>query len=339
MPGRLPPSRRPGLVALGEALIDISPLRQGASLDDGSPLHPAPGGAPANVAVAAARLGADSWFLGAVGDDPFGKLLRRTLDEAGVSVEGMVTSSYATAVAFVALTANGEREFIFYGRPAAHDQLSTAAVDTFVAERPFSNDDVLHLGSNCLIRGYTRIASWHAIDLAVRSGAAISFDMNLRLALWDSPAKAVVLAVIEPLLNAARLVKLSVDELEYVTGGRDRSDAASLAEGLLSGEAALVCVTLGAEGVWYFTRSDSGHVPGFEVEARDTTGAGDAFAAAVAVATLRDPEVWMTRDATEAALREACAYAALSTTVPGAIPSYVNALTLAEFLAADDALR
>src|SRR5690606_5856370 len=159
MPGQQPPSRRPGLVALGEALIDISPLRPGASLDDGSPLHPAPGGAPANVAVAAARLGADSWFLGAVGDDPFGRLLRRTLDEAGVAVEGMVTSSDATAVAFVALTATGEREFIFYGRPAAHDQLSTAAVDAFVAERPFGNDDVLHLGSNCLIRGYTRIAS------------------------------------------------------------------------------------------------------------------------------------------------------------------------------------
>jgi len=326
-------SHHPSLVALGEALVDISPLTHGATLDDGSPLHPAPGGAPANVAVAAAKLGARSSFLGAVGDDPFGRLLRRTLGRHAVDVTGVVTVPVPTAVAFVAITAGGEREFMFYGRPGAHDHLSAADVDAFLAARPFTTGDVLHLGSNCLIHGHARDASHRAVDAAIRAGTAVSFDVNLRLALWERPVVAEVRAVIEPILHAARLVKLSLDELEYLTGGRSQTDAQSLANDLIRGNAALVCVTLGAAGTWYVTRSGAGHVPGYAVAARDTTGAGDAFAAAVAVATLGDPEVWSAPDPTVDALRRACAYAALSTTQPGAIPSYPSRETLAGFMA------
>lgn len=334
MPDRTPSSPRHGLVALGEALVDISPLSPDTTLDDGSPLRPAPGGAPANVAVAASRLGADSWFLGSIGDDPFGRLLRRTLADSGVDVSGLVTVPTNTAVAFVSLSADADREFVFYGRPAAHDELTTMDVESFVAKRPFTREDVLHLGSNCLARGRARDASLLAVELAGNAGAAVSVDVNLRLDLWDEPTRAVVLPVLEPLLRAARLVKLSADELEFITGGCGQTEARSLAERLLSDSATLVCVTLGEGGAWYFTTSDSGHVAAFAVEARDTTGAGDAFAAAVAVATLRDPDVWRTREGTEAALRAACGYAAMSTTLPGAIPSYGSSQALEEFLAA-----
>lgn len=326
-------SHHPSLVALGEALVDISPLDYGATLEDGSPLHPAPGGAPANVAVAAAKLGAYSSFLGAVGDDPFGRLLRRTLAVNGVDVRGVVTVPQPTAVAFVALTEGGEREFMFYGKPAAHDRLTAADVDAFLATRPFTAGDVIHLASNCLIHGQARDASHRAVAAATAAGAAVSFDVNLRLALWDRPAQAEVRAVIQPILYAARLVKLSLDELEYLTGGRSHTDALALASDLTEGNAALVCVTLGAAGAWYVTRSGAGHVPGYAVEARDTTGAGDAFAAAVAVATLRDPEVWSASEPTTRALRVACAYAALSTTQSGAIPSYPSTEALDSFMA------
>ncbi|HET8986028.1 MAG TPA: PfkB family carbohydrate kinase, partial [Trueperaceae bacterium] len=101
------------LVALGELLVDVSPQTSGTSLEDDGMLQPLPGGAPANVAYAAALLGASSAFVGAVGSDPFGRRLRRIMKEAGVDVSGVVSADAQTAVAFVALGEDGEREFMF----------------------------------------------------------------------------------------------------------------------------------------------------------------------------------------------------------------------------------
>lgn len=334
--GAAPPTvAPPGLVALGELLVDISPSTPGASLDDDGMLQPLPGGAPANVAVAVARLGAASAFVGAVGNDPFGRRLRRVLADAGVDVSGVVTVEEPTAVAFVALTTGGEREFMFYGRPAAHDMLTTPDVDAFAAARPLGSGDVFHLSSNCLAREPARRASLHALDLAQRAGAAVSFDVNLRLALWDPPDKSEVLAVLLPVLKRSRLVKLSLDELEYLTGQRSLAATEVLAAELLAQSAELVTVTLGHEGVWYVTRGAAGHVKGFPVAAIDTTGAGDAFTAAVVTASLRDAATWRSKEATEGAMRHACAYAALSTTRPGAIPSFGDRYELAAFLASN----
>lgn len=327
----------PRLVAVGEALIDISPTAPGASLEDDGILQAWPGGAPANVAVAAARLGAAVSFVGAVGDDAFGRRLRTTLAEAAVDVSGVVSVAQPTAVAFVALAADGEREFTFYGRPAAHDMLTLDDVEAYVTARPLNESDFVHLSSNCLVREPARAASHHALVLARRVGAGLSFDLNLRLPLWDRPARSEVIEVVRPSLDNARLLKLSLDELEYLTGRRSLAAAQDLAEDLLSRSTELVTVTLGAGGTWYVTRACSGHVRGFAVEAIDTTGAGDAFMGAVVVASLRDPNTWANKQATEAALREACAYAALSTTRPGGISSYVDRSVLSEFLATNSA--
>lgn len=325
----------PRLVAVGESLIDISPAVPGTSLADDGLLQPLPGGAPANVAVAAARLGATSAFVGAVGSDAFGRRLRRILAEAGVDVTGVVSVEEPTAVAFVALTEGGEREFLFYGRPAAHDMLTVADVDRFAAARQFSPADVVQLSSNCLAREPARGASLHAVDQAQRSGAAVSFDVNLRLALWDRPAASEVIDVLRPVLDSSRLVKLSLDELEFFTGKRTMAATEELAAELLAQSAELVTVTLGAQGAWYVTHGGSGHVRGFTVAAVDTTGAGDAFTAAVVAASLGETATWHSQEATASAMRQACAYAALSTTRAGAIPSYADRHELAAFLASD----
>lgn len=327
------PDTAPRLVALGEALIDVVPATPGASLADDGLLQPWPGGAPANVAVAAAKLGAISSFVGAVGSDAFGARLRRVLTAAGVDVSGVVTVDSPTAVAFVALAADGEREFTFYGRPAAHDMLTAADVEAWVASRPFTAADILHLGSNCLAREPARSASLRAVSLARRAGAGVAFDLNLRLPLWDQPTKSEVLAAMKSVVEHARLVKLSLDELEYVTGRRDMAAAEELAADLLSGSAELLSVTLGAEGAWYVIRGGRGHVRGFAMDASDTTGAGDAFMGSVIATSLLEPQTWADTTATEEALRRACAYAALSTTRPGGFPSYGAGLELNAFLA------
>lgn len=331
-PGTDPPS--PRLVALGEALVDISPHTPGASLADGGLLEPHPGGAPANVAVAAARLGVASAFLGAIGSDPLGGLVHRALTASGVDASGTTTVATPTAVAFVAVAEDGEREFIFYGRPAAHDQLTTATVDAYFVRQPLTTNDVLHLSSNCLTREPARRASLHAVDLACASGATVSFDINLRPALWDGESREQVLEVLRPVLDRAQIVKLSLDELDFYTGQRSHAAAQTLATDLLARAASCVAVTLGPQGAWYFTRTHAGSVPGFAVTAVDTTGAGDAFTAAVIAATLRNPAVWQELEATESALYDACAYAALSTTRQGGIPSFALRGELIEFRAA-----
>ena len=320
------------LVALGEALIDISPHAPGASLADDGLLQPSPGGAPANVAVAAAQLGAASSFIGAVGNDAFGRRLHRVMAEAGVDVAGVVSVDKPTAVAFVALAADGDREFTFYGRPAAHDMLTPAHVEAFVAERPFTAADILHLSSNCLAREPARAASLRALALARRAGAGVSFDLNLRLPLWDQPTRSEVLEVVRAVTEHARLLKLSLDELEYVTGGRDLAAAEELAADLLTRSTALLLVTVGADGAWYVARGGSGRVAGYAVDARDTTGAGDAFMGSVIASALQDSTTWSDLAATVEALRRACAYAALSTTQPGGMPSYVDEAELTAFL-------
>ena len=113
------------VVCLGELLIDFVPTVTGTSLIDAPAFKKAPGGAPANVAVGLARLGTSAAFMGKVGDDPFGHFLAQILAEAGVDVGPLRFSDAArTALAFVSLRADGEREFMFYRHPSA-DMLYT----------------------------------------------------------------------------------------------------------------------------------------------------------------------------------------------------------------------
>jgi fructokinase len=316
-------SRSPQAVALGELLIDFVPEENGVSLAEARTFVKAPGGAPANVAVGLARLGVTTGFMGKVGDDPFGHYLADVLHDNGVDVAQLrYDPSARTALAFVSLTRTGERDFLFYRHPSADMRLTADEVDASYLR----GAKLLHIGSLGLIQEPSRGATLRALDLASEHGLTVSYDANLRLPLWPSPEAA--REGIRSVWRRANIIKISDDELEFLTGSRDLAAARTLRHDGLS----LLVVTRGAAGAWYLTRQGEGEVEGFRVETIDTTGAGDAFTAAMLAALLERDLAVADRSALADALRRANAYAALTTMVRGAIPALPTRQALQTFL-------
>jgi fructokinase len=303
----------PDVVCLGELLIDFVPTVTGTSLIDAPAFKKAPGGAPANVAVGLARLGVPSAFMGKVGDDPFGQFLAQTLADAGVDTGPLrYTPEARTALAFVSLRADGEREFMFYRHPSADMLLTPGEID----QAALRGAKALHFGSISLIGEPSRSATLHAIEVARAAGCLISCDPNLRLALWPDRAAArdgLLLAI-----GQAQLVKISDEELRFLTGSDDPSAAR---RELWHDRLELMVVTLGSAGCVYFTREDEGVVVGCSVAAVDATGAGDGFVAGLLHGFIADRGI----AGDPARLRELCRFAnavgALTTTERGAIPA------------------
>ncbi|HCK80521.1 MAG TPA: fructokinase [Candidatus Competibacteraceae bacterium] len=300
-------------ICLGELLIDFVPTITGTGLIDAPAFVKAPGGAPGNVAVGLARLGTTSAFMGKVGDDAFGHFLATTLAETGVDVGSLRFSSEArTALAFVSLRADGEREFMFYRHPSADMLFAPREVDVGAIKRA----KLLHFGSISLIGEPSRGATLHAVDTARAAGCLISYDPNLRLPLWpdvDAAREGLLLG-----LKKAQIVKISDDETAFLTGFSDLEQAC---QALWHDGLKLVVATRGRAGCVYFTPRFTGAVDSFSVEAVDATGAGDGFVAGLLHGLLADPAAFDN----EARLREWCRFAnavgALATTGRGAIPA------------------
>lgn len=249
------------VVCLGELLIDFVSLETGVSVGDASGFQKAPGGAPANVAVALARLGHQSVFLGQVGDDPFGHYLAGVLKQEGVDIRGLRFSADArTALAFVSLRADGERSFVFYRHPSADMLLRPGDLPLDLLD----HQSIFHFGSITLIGNPVRSATLGALQYAQSRDLLISYDPNLRLALWpdaDAARDGMRLG-----MEYAQIVKVSAEELEFLTGGDDP-------RALWYDATELLIVTRGAEGASAYHRSGlEVHVPGHVVEAVDTTG-------------------------------------------------------------------
>ena len=261
------------VVCIGEILIDLVPTITGVSLADAETFVKAAGGAPANVAVGLARLGVSSAFMGAVGDDGFGRFLVGTLSANGVDVSGVRrTDAAPTALAAVSLAGDGDRDFIFYGHPAAHTTFAPADIDVALFQRA----KILHFGSIGLIDEPARSATMCALDLAEEHGLLVSFDPNLRLLLWpdaDAARSAMRLGVAH-----ANIVKISAEEVEFLTSACDLWEAA---RSLWHPNLRFMAVTRGAKGCLWLTADSEGEHPGFAAAAIDTTGAGDAFTAAL----------------------------------------------------------
>lgn len=259
------------IVALGEAVADI--YRDEGSSNVEMPLTARPGGAPANVAVAAARLGAEAAFAGGVGRDLFGDFILQALETEGVDTSAVrrCDPPTRTSLAFVEIK-DGDRSFTFYrSDPAADELLSTEDVTREI----LSGASFVNFGSIPLIKDPARSAIHRAVELADELEVPVAFDINLREHLWESAEAA--REAIAPLLGRSSIVKVSDDELPPLLGTEDVEEAA---ETLLERGAALVLVSLGAEGAFYATRAFTGAVPAFGVEVVDPTGAGDAFLAA-----------------------------------------------------------
>ncbi len=260
-------SARYDIAALGELLIDFTD--RGVSPGGMRLFERNPGGAPANVLTAAARFGSRTAFLGKVGDDMHGRFLRQTLLDAGIDVSGLVMAEDVfTTLAFVALDERGERSFSFARKPGADTCLRPEELNAAVLE----GTRVLHVGSLSLTDEPARSATFAAVERAKTAGALISYDPNYRSVLWpDAETAARHMRSMAPYVD---VMKLSDEETVLLTG---ESDPAAALEALLVRGVKCAAVTLGAEGALVAAADGMRHVPGFSVDAVDTTGAGDAF--------------------------------------------------------------
>lgn len=322
-PRTLVACRMASVTCIGELLIDFVSDRAGVTLAEADRFVKAAGGAPANVAVGLARLGVDAAFVGKVGDDPFGRWLADVVAREGVDVRQLTFDTRArTALAFVSLTADGERDFTFYRHPSADQLHDVSDLDASA----LASSRVLHHGSIGLIQEPSRSATYHAIRTVRAAGGRISFDPNLRLPLWPDAA-----AARREILAAwphAHVIKISDEELRFLTG----SDASASARSLSMAHTDLLLVTRGRDGVEWHRADAWGTVDGFEVDVVDTTGAGDAFVAAFLAAWSNDPTLAGDDARLEDTLRRANAFAALTTTRKGAIPALPSATELDAFL-------
>ncbi len=257
------------VVSLGEALVDFLPSKRGARVREVTNWTPCLGGAPANVAVGLARLGAKSALVGVTGDDEFGHFLKAGLAKEGVDVRGFrQTHEGKTGLGFVSLTHEGERSFTFYRVRSAEAFLGPKDTAKLAPSK------VLHFGTNSLLHEEAREAVQSAVKRAFDAGRITSVDPNLRLHLWKDPS--VLQRLLKRLWRNCAVVKLSEEEIEFVTGTKQPEAAL---EKLEKSGVLLPIVTLGAKGALLRFRGELRHVPARRVKVVDTTGAGDGFTA------------------------------------------------------------
>jgi fructokinase len=231
---------RVATLLLGEALVDLVCERPVASLSEAREFRAHFGGALANVAVNAARAGADVALAGGAGDDAWGGWLRDRLAEEGVDVEWFaLLPGVVTPIAFVTVDTRGEPTFAIYGETIG------ATIEAFADRIPAAveRSDALVLMSNTLVGEAERAVSRAARDRALELGRPVIFDPNFRLHRWDPPARAATES--RDFVRDAFLVKCNRDEARLLTG---EADPAAAAEGLLAMGAQNVVVTLGADG-------------------------------------------------------------------------------------------
>ena len=298
------------IVTLGELLIDF--LHTGQS-DTGALLFEQnPGGAPANVACGLSRLGASSAFIGKVGRDMHGDFLRRVLEEEGVDTSGLVSDEDVfTTLAFVKRD-GAERSFSFARKPGADTCLRQEEIDQELIKKA----DIFHFGSLSLTNEPSKSATLYSVKLAKSSGSIISYDPNYRAPLW--PSEDIAAEGMRRPLEMVDIIKISDEETELLSGEKEPRKAA---DRLISGGIKLVCVTLGSKGAFIKNKNYEVEVPGREVAAVDTTGAGDSFWSAFLfklTCSGKSPEA-LTSDELMEYGSFACAAASITVTRKGAI--------------------
>ncbi|PXW47025.1 fructokinase [Klebsiella oxytoca] len=248
---------------LGDAVVDLLPESEGRLLQ-------CPGGAPANVAVGIARLGGNSGFIGRVGDDPFGRFMRHTLQQEQVDISHMrLDGQHRTSTVVVDLDDQGERTFTFMVRPSADLFLEEADLPQFASRQ------WLHVCSIALSAEPSRSTTFAAMEKIKLAGGRVSFDPNIRPDLWQD--QDLLHACLDRALRLANVVKLSEEELVFISGSDDLSQGiASVTERY---QPELLLVTQGKAGVLAAFQQQFTHFSAKPVVSVDTTGAGDAFVA------------------------------------------------------------
>ncbi|ERJ97637.1 carbohydrate kinase, PfkB family [Treponema socranskii subsp. socranskii VPI DR56BR1116 = ATCC 35536] len=307
--------KRFDVTALGEILIDFTPA--GKSKNGRTLFEENPGCAPANAAAAAAKLGARAAFIGKTGDDQFGRDAKAALENCGVYTGAMKTDKRHTTLAFVTLAHSGERAFSFARSDGADINLSADDID----EKLINDSTFLHIGSLSCTDEPSLSATHKAIDCAKNGGIFISYDPNWREPLWRDKEEGI--ETMRSLFKYADFVKIADNELALMYG----ENTPIAAQEILDEGAKLVCVTLGKDGVFYKTQGYEGivSIPQYNIEVRDTTGAGDAFTGALLYRlTRRENPFSFTEDELKCDLHFANAAATLCVSRYGAIPALAS---------------
>ncbi len=299
------------IVGLGELLIDFAPVEPRVFQANA-------GGAPCNVLAAATRQGCKTGFIGMVGNDDFGNMLEFDVQSAGIDTKGLIkTSEASTTLAFVQLDAQGDRSFTFVRKPGADILLSESDVDFDLIH----SAKIFHFGSLSLTNEPSRSATFAAVRFAKEKGVLVSYDPNLRPALWSNLSEA--RDMIHEGMQYADIAKISDEEMSFLT---DCTDFEEGANALLNQHPNLkvLLITQGAKGCYYYTRKYHGHVLSYIVQAVDTTGAGDSFFGGVLATLVRMHQLEIS-DLPENVLLDCVihgnASGALATMKKGGIPS------------------
>ena len=268
------------IVTIGEILIDLT----FSGKENGIPVYTAnPGGAPANVAVAAARLGADTAFIGKVGNDMFGKLLKNKTQEQGIDMSGLeMDEEVHTTLAFVEKLPNGDRDFSFYRNPGADVMLTADEVEKH--RDLIESAKIFHLGTLSMTHDTVEKATLKALEIAKAAGCLISFDPNLRPPLWSSEEKAKEKIAFG--LTQCDILKISDNEITFMTGEDDLDKG--IHKIIDQYHIPLVFATFGPDGSKAYCGGKEVYEAGFlNPNTIETTGAGDTFCASALLHVLK----------------------------------------------------
>lgn len=301
------------VTALGELLIDFT--YAGASEQGNSLLEANPGGAPCNVLAMLNKCGKSTNFIGKVGKDQFGYLLRDTLEELKIGTDGLCfDGEVKTTLAFVKNFENGDRDFAFYRNPGADMMLTETEVD----ERQIKDSRMFHFGTLSMTHEGVCAATQKAVDAAGRAGVLISFDPNLRVPLWKDLKEAK--EKITYGLSKCDVCKISEEEVEFVTREKDIEKGAQILRERFPVK--LLLVTAGAEGSYAFYKGFKVYQESFKLGGTiETTGAGDTFCGSILYQLLERDLENLTEEDLKEMLIFANAAAYLVTTKKGAIRS------------------
>lgn len=311
------------VVALGEMLIDFA--MSGQSDQGNNVFEACPGGAPCNVLAMLNKLGKKTAFIGKVGNDQFGKLLRATIEDIGIESKALLSDDNVnTTLAFVHTFPDGDRDFSFYRNPGADMMLTEDEVDYEMIRQA----KVFHFGTLSMTDEPVRSATKRALDVAKEAGCLISFDPNLRPPLWKSLDTAK--EMMEYGFGYCDILKISDNEIQFVSGKEDYDEGIQYL--IDKYNIPLIFLTLGKDGSRAYYKGMRVEQPGFKVETIETTGAGDTFCGSAISGVLDKGLDALTEDDLKEILTFANAGAALVTTRKGAIRSMPERKDVSEMI-------
>ena len=261
------------VTALGELLIDFA--MNGQSEQGNNCFEACPGGAPCNVLAMLGKLGKKTAFIGKVGDDQFGRLLKDTIEEVGIDTTGLrMDQEIPTTLAFVHTFPDGDRDFSFYRKPGADMMLREEEVDYDLIRQA----KIFHLGTLSMTDEPVRSATKKALETAKEAGCLISLDPNLRPPLWKSLDEAK--AMMEYGFGYCDILKISDNEIQFVSGKEDYDEGIRYLQEKY--QIPLIFLTMGKDGSRAYYKDQIVEVkPFIQANTIETTGAGDTFCGCV----------------------------------------------------------